>query len=251
MLDGLEIWQLLVIAGAFLAAGTVKGVMGVGLPLVSVPVIAAVTDPATAITLMVVPNLFSTGWQAIQAGQQGTVLRRFWPQMIALVAGTLIGAQFLVILDPHLIARFLGVLVLFFVAIQVMPLRPTVSPRAERRIGFPALFSAGLVGGASSFFGPVVILYLVALNLAKDLFVSAVALFFFVAAIPLFASLAVNGLLDWDRVLTSAVVGAVPVYLGLRLGRRLRDHIPQAVFRGVLLAILTVIGIGLILRSLG
>src|SRR3546814_10183622 len=39
----------------FLAAGIVKGVIGIGLPLVSVPLLAGMVSPGVAISLLVVP----------------------------------------------------------------------------------------------------------------------------------------------------------------------------------------------------
>jgi len=251
LLNGFETWQIAAIVGSFFVAGLVKGTMGVGLPMVAVPLISMITGPASAIALMVVPNLSANGWQAVQAGHQGAVFRRFWPMLLALVAGSLVGAQLLVLLDAHLVAGILGIVILLFVALQVMPRRLTLKPKAERRLNVPVGLAAGVIGGASSFFGPIVILYLVALDLAKELFVSTVALMFFVGMAPMFASLAVHGILGWDELLASAVLGAVPVAAGLFIGRHLRKRIPQAVFKRVLLVILVLIAIGLIRESLG
>ena len=50
----------------FLVAGTVKGTLGIGLPLVAVPLLATVLDLPTAIALMVVPVLTSNFIQALQ-----------------------------------------------------------------------------------------------------------------------------------------------------------------------------------------
>ncbi|MCH8110447.1 MAG: hypothetical protein IH905_00595 [Proteobacteria bacterium] len=40
---------------AFFAGGAVKGVMGIGLPLILVPLLATVFDLPTAVAIMVVP----------------------------------------------------------------------------------------------------------------------------------------------------------------------------------------------------
>lgn len=42
-------------ARAFFAGGAVKGVMGIGLPLILVPLLATVFDLPTAVAIMVVP----------------------------------------------------------------------------------------------------------------------------------------------------------------------------------------------------
>ena len=44
---------------AFLAAGTSKGVLGVGIPLIAVPVLSGVMQPATTLAVLAVPVLMS------------------------------------------------------------------------------------------------------------------------------------------------------------------------------------------------
>ena len=47
--------SMVLIALAFFAGGLVKGVIGIGLPLVAVPIMATVLAPTTAIALPAVP----------------------------------------------------------------------------------------------------------------------------------------------------------------------------------------------------
>ena len=57
--------ELLLIVGAFVFGGLCKGISGVGVPIVAVPVIASVTDITLAIILIaipsVVPNFYRCG----------------------------------------------------------------------------------------------------------------------------------------------------------------------------------------------
>jgi len=69
----------------FVVGGVVKGTLGVGLPLVVVPLLSLLFDAPMAIGLLVLPVLVSNGLQAIEGGRLIFALKRF---------GTLIGAQF-------------------------------------------------------------------------------------------------------------------------------------------------------------
>jgi hypothetical protein len=53
----MTVTQMLVIAGAFLAAGVAKGALGMGLPLVAIGLISFVLPLQDALALMVLPTL--------------------------------------------------------------------------------------------------------------------------------------------------------------------------------------------------
>ncbi|MEE4240426.1 MAG: sulfite exporter TauE/SafE family protein [Desulfopila sp.] len=246
----METWQLLAIGGSFLAAATVKGVLGIGLPLVAVPLIASITEPIVAVSLMTIPVLTANGWQALQGGYFTKILRRFWPQFTALIGATLIGAQFLATADQRLLSLGLGIMVIIFVTLHTFSLRLSVSACHERQIGITIGLIAGLVGGVTGIYGPVLFIYLVALNMSKNMFVSTIALFFLAGSIPLYGTLAINGHIGSEQLIASAILGAAPVCLGLVLGSRLRNRLPQKLFERFLLVIITVIGMSLIVRNL-
>jgi uncharacterized protein len=59
---------LAAIAGAFLLAGFVKGVIGLGLPTVSIGLLGLLMTPAQAAAILVVPSLVTNTWQAAVGG---------------------------------------------------------------------------------------------------------------------------------------------------------------------------------------
>jgi hypothetical protein len=52
---------------AFLLAGFVKGVIGLGLPTVSIGLLGLLVSPAQAAAILVVPSLITNVWQAVLA----------------------------------------------------------------------------------------------------------------------------------------------------------------------------------------
>jgi len=247
----LEVDTSILILGAiaFLAGGTVKGVLGIGLPPIVVSVLATVVDLPTAIAVMVVPVMASNLLQAYQGGKFGVTLRRFWPLLLPMIVATAVAAQFLTRINVTTGALALGLIVIVFVASQAFPVRPAVTPRLEPWLKLPVGLAAGILGGLSNLFGPVVVMFLVALRLPKDEFVSAAALLFLVGSTTLYLTLIANGLLAADEAVTS-FAAALPTLAGVALGQRLRDHIPQETFNRILLALLFVVGLNLIRRGL-
>lgn len=235
-------------AAAFFAGGAVKGVLGLGLPLVAVPVLASAMDPKLAIAMMSVPVLTSNIWLVFKGGRFRETVRRFWPLMLSLALLTALSAQLLVEIDAATASLLLGFAVVGFCVLQVFPVKLAVSKRAERWLNPGIGAVSGLMGGISNFFGPPVIAYLVALRLEKDAFVSAVTLFFVVGGVPLYGSLAWHGVLS-EKVLIASSIAAVIVMAGVAFGAQLRRLVRQETFERALIGVLFLIGLNLIWRG--
>src|ERR1700730_2230463 len=78
---------LLFIAAAFLFAGFVKGVIGLGLPTVSMGLLAVTMQPSHALAIVVAPAIVTNVWQTFVGPYLRDILRRLWPML----AGTAIG----------------------------------------------------------------------------------------------------------------------------------------------------------------
>ncbi len=237
-------------AAAFLAGGLVKGTVGVGLPLVTVPLLSIYLPVVDAIGLMTFPVLGSNLWQALNGRRYGAVIRRFWPMMLTLLAATLVSVSLLTRMDPGTAALALGLIVVAFALTQAFTRGFTLPARAERPAGLAVGAVAGFLGGLSSLFGPPVATFLAALRLPPDSFVTACGILFLTGSVPLY------GLLVWEGATTGAELAAsalagLPVLLGVLGGQRLRRRLSQRVFYRVLLAVLALIGLALVQDGLG
>ena len=71
--------NLLIMVGAvFCLAGFVKGMVGLGLPTVSLGLLSIIVDLPTAMALLVMPSLATNFWQALAGGKIGALWRRLW-----------------------------------------------------------------------------------------------------------------------------------------------------------------------------
>jgi uncharacterized protein len=239
-----------VVALAFLGGGLVKGVLGIGLPLIAVPIMTFLMPLPTALAVLAVPMITSNLQQLTQAGQLREAVARFRWLLMTIPVGVLLSVQALVRVSPHAMNIVIGILLALFVLVA---LRPDLgSPRRESEAWLsPAVgLGAGLIGGVSSFLGPPVSAYLVALRVPKDLFITVTAAAFLAGGIPLQLSLAAYSVLGWNELIMS--LGAVlPVSLGVWLGERLRRRIVQEAFRRAVLTLLAVIAASLIWKGLG
>ena len=74
-----------VVAWCFLAlalGGFIKGALGVGTPLLTVPMMALVLPPQMAVAIMAIPVVVANLWQFAQSGRPREAVRRFWPAFV-------------------------------------------------------------------------------------------------------------------------------------------------------------------------
>lgn len=227
--------------------GLVKGSLGVGLPLVAVPLLSLLLPAPQAIGLLVVPVLASNMWQAWQGGRLAFAVRRFAPLMLAQLAATLLA----VFWSQKLSAKGLNIAIALTVmsAVIIMVLQPSgeVPSRHQRWAGPVVGAVAGALGGLSSLTGPLLIIYLVALRMGREEFVGSISIIYFFGAVPMYAAM-----LWWDRFGWAEVgwscFGLLPVYLGMKLGGRLRGRMSEEHFRRALLGFLVLLSVMLIFK---
>ena len=107
----------LLIAGTFVLAGLVKGVIGLGLPTVAMGLLGLVMLPAEAAALLLVPSLVTNVWQLLAGPRFGALLLRLWGMMLGIVAGTWAGSGLIVSAITHLATAALGAALVLYAVV--------------------------------------------------------------------------------------------------------------------------------------
>lgn len=244
---GLTQDALIAITVAFLLAGLVKGVVGGGLPAVAVPIMAGAVEPALAASLTLMPVVVTNFWLLFQGGHFREVVRRYWPFLAALAAGSAVGAQILVTAPPATMALAIGIFVVVLSPLPFIPKNWAIPERTQRWLNPLAAGSMGIVGGATVMLAPVIV-YFVALRIDKNLFIASMGAVALASMGALFATLAANQVLAADEMILSS--GALlPALIGMAAGTWLRNRISQQGFQRVLFIALLGIGLNLIYKS--
>jgi uncharacterized membrane protein YfcA len=71
--------MLLAVTACFLLAGWVKGVVGVGLPTISLIIMSMVAGFHPAVAIILLPSILTNVWQALAGPYLRTILARTWP----------------------------------------------------------------------------------------------------------------------------------------------------------------------------
>jgi uncharacterized membrane protein YfcA len=232
-------------AVVLLAAGVTQGALGFGFPAISTPVLVVLTDVKTAIILNLLPNFTVNVISVIQGGNWGASIGRYWPVAAWVVAGSALGAAFL-IFAPQEPIRLVLAIAIFAYLYQQRLARLNWSWLARR----PRL-SASVFGLTGGFFSgsvnnslPPLLIYFMLLGLETTVMTQMLNLCFLVGKVTQAATLGFAG-----EIRLTAVIANVPLtlvaLLGMWIGTRLQRRISAAAYgrllRWVLLAIALVL----------
>lgn len=239
---------ILWIAFVFFLAGTVKGIVGMGLPTVGMGLMSLTMPPAAAAAVLVAPSLVTNIWQYLAGPSTHAVTRRLLIMMIAAVIGTFMGIG---VLTQHARAASaaLGAMLALYGVFGLTAPRFTVPPRAEPAAAPLVGLLAGVVSGATGVFTIPALPYLNSLGFTKEELIQALGLSFTVSTLALGAALAWSGHYPLSLA-GSSVAAIIPALLGMLLGQRVRDRLKPEVFRRWFFVSLIVLGAYMVGRAL-
>jgi uncharacterized membrane protein YfcA len=246
MIPDISYLELFLIVGAFVFGGLCKGISGVGVPIIAVPVIASVTDITLAIILIAIPSVVPNFYQVWKFKASWTRPFSLTTLCIASVVGSGIGVLLLLKVDPEMLSKILGLIVISYCAIQrLQPLN--LSEQMTRALAAPMGFLAGLAGGTTGVSAPVIMMYMSAINLVRGSFIFGISVYFIAMGTGQFVWLGLAGLMTWELAAASALT-LIPIALGMSLGQKIGEHVSQAQFEKVIQSILVVLGLKLLLN---
>jgi uncharacterized membrane protein YfcA len=246
-------------AAVVLVAGTVNGVAGFGFALVGTMALATAVDPATAVVFMIVPIL-SVNLALVRdlsVSELQTCGRRFAPLVLAALVGTVLGLVVLDRVPTGPLKTGLGVVSLGFVVTAQNAVPIPGLDRAQEGCfveTVPAMVGVGAVSGllfGGTNVGVQFIAYIRSCDLSHGVFVGVVAMVFLGLNGVRVAAAGALGLYPSAVVAGLSLAAAVPAVTGVAVGKRLRSRVAGSHRRIAVLALLTLIGVRLVLGGLG
>ena len=237
------------VLAVFLLAGFTKGIIGLGLPTISMGLLAVVLSPVEAAALLILPSLVTNVWQMVDGPHLKSLLRRLWPLNLGVCLGTWLGAVFLSGLGGPYGALALGVALVLYAVTGLAALKFTVPQRSEGWLGPVTGAVTGAITAATGVFVIPAVPYLQAIGLAKDELVQALGLSFTVSTLALAVTLAGSTGLTTGLAWPS-MAGVAVALVGMRLGQAVRARLSPQTFRLWFFAGLLVLGAYLAARGL-
>lgn len=233
------------ILAVFVLAGFVKGVIGLGLPTISMGLLALVMPPVEAAAVVVLPSLLTNVWQMLAGRSLASALKRLWPMMLGICAGTWAGAGLMTGVYAPFMSALLGATLLLYALSGLTAFRFQLARRTEPWL---SLVVGGVTGIITAATGVSVIPagpYLQAIGLEKDDLVQALGLSFTVSTLALAVNIVRAGAIGGSQ-LAMTLASLAAAIAGMGVGQAIRAHLPPLAFRRCFFGGLLLLGLYLI-----
>jgi uncharacterized protein len=242
-------WLLIAIIGSLIIAGLLKGVIGVGMPIIALPLLSMLIDVRASVMLLSVPLVLSNIPQALEGGQVLPCVTALVPVLIGMVPGITLGVAFLLTVDPGIAKLTAGIVVILVGGLTLIAPRLEIAGRARAPFGLASGFLGGVVGGLAAMPGPIVFVYLLAKGLRGRDFTKEAWMFLVLSAALLATILASSRAFDWSDLGVSTAA-LFPVAVGMVMGQRVRDSIPGHAFKNGVLVVVLLSGTELVRKAI-
>jgi uncharacterized protein len=221
---------ILLVVVAYLVAGLVKGVIGMGLPTVALGLLAAVISPAQSAAILIAPSLATNTWQMLAGPYLVGLIKRLGGMLLGMFVGAWLGNGILTGGNAKPAAIGLGIVLIAYALMGLANVKFSVPRRAEIWLGPLVGIATGFVMAATGLFVIPALPYMQAIGFDKDEFVQALGLHFTVSTVALALVLWDGGAFNVSAG-TLSLFAIVPAVVGMYAGQRVRARISAETFR--------------------
>jgi uncharacterized membrane protein YfcA len=234
--------MLIFIAAVLLLAGFIKGALGLGLPTVSVGLLAVAMPPGRALAIVIVPAIVTNIWQTFVGPYLRDITRRLWPLMLGTAVGICLNAASLSHPSTGYGNIALGLLLVVYALLGLFKVAFTVARKNEKWVGGIVGLATGLISAATGVQVVPSVPFMQAIGLEKDELVQALGVFFTVATLTLGFNLTSSGLISSATALPGAIA-LTCAFIGMYAGQLARTRMPAEAFRRFFLIAMILLGL--------
>ncbi len=229
-----EAWLVIVLALA--AGGLTKGLAGLGLPGIAIPIMAIFLGVEQAVMIMVLPTLSANLWLAWRLRDCYGKVPEVPRIAIAGIPGIAVGATVLYLASERFLATVLALWVLAYLVLRFVHPKLSLSKPVRRQLAAPVGFLSGILQGATGICAPVIVPYVDALGTSPRTYVfvfSAVFMSLSLTHLIILGSLQAYSPLLFGQ----SALAVAPAMACILVGNRLRQFVRPELF-GVLIRVL-------------
>jgi hypothetical protein len=231
-----------------LSAGFLKGVLGIGAPLVAVPIIAALYDVPTAIAVMTLPLVVGSlaqAWTHRKADFDRATLIRL---LVGCAAGAVLGTLLLEVVSDAWLSIVLAAFVFAYVALHLARPDLAISARTACRVAAPVGLVIGIMQGAAGVSTPLSVTFTLAQKLGREPYLLATQAMFVTLGVTQILALSAVGIMTFDLV-SASLVGVAPMLVGMWVGNYVGDHVSRVTFERLTLVVISLIAVSLVVKA--
>jgi hypothetical protein len=155
---------------SLIVAGFLKGIIGVGMPVVALPLLSLFIDIKSAAMLLSMPLILGNLPQALEGGKTGRCLMQSMPVILGMIPGLFFGVRVLLALDANTAKIIAGLVLMGISGVTLLAPKVQLQSRSVLLSGVTFGFFGGILGGIAAMPGPLVFVFLLAKGLRGKAF---------------------------------------------------------------------------------
>lgn len=236
-----EPYSFLTIASIMLAlvlSGSVKGVFGIGFPVVAMAILPLFITPISAITVIALPIVVTNIQQLFSEKEWRHIIIKYRYMALFMLLASFLSSQILTQISVDLITAIIGFALVLFAIYSLFNFTLPITSHSVWQIIAGA--SSGLLSGMTGIQSTAII-YFASLDISRNEFVGAVGYIFLVGGLGLSIGLINNNLLNSSSAILS-IAAVLFSTVGFKLGSLLRPYIHSELFKKLLFLLMLIIG---------
>lgn len=250
-LTEINIFQLMVLIFVPLFGGFIKGVTGFGFPMILISGLGLIFDPELAVSYLLFSLLMVNAVQMFQF-EIGLILKAFVRYnriTITLCICLYLSSPLVLFLSKSFLFILLGFPITVIAILQLLGWKLKLSDHYQKPGEYITGIIAGLGGGFAGVWAPLVVTYLLSLDITKRENILAQGVIYFAGSIILIIAHLNTEVLNYKTIPMSIAL-IVPALLGLFFGIKVQNKLNSDRFRQFVQVILVLAGMNLIVRGL-
>ena len=236
-----EPYSFLTIASIMLAlvlSGSVKGVFGIGFPVVAMAILPLFITPISAITVIALPIVVTNIQQLFSEKEWRYIIIKYRYMALFMLLASFLSSQILTQISVDLITAIIGFALALFAIYSLFNFTLPITSHPAWQIIAGA--SSGLLSGMTGIQSTAII-YFASLDISRNEFIGAVGYIFLVGGLGLSIGLINNNLLNSSSAILS-IAAVLFSTVGFKLGSLLRPYIHSELFKKLLFLLMLIIG---------
>ena len=245
----LDLYALSIILIGLAAGSFVKGLTGMGLPLVAVPILAAFLGAEHTIVVIQIPGLVSNAWLVWSQRQSRRNVKLRYDMVVPALIMVVAGVWFLDFADERIIILLLTGAVAVFLALLLLNPEFRLDGRMGRIVTPLASACGGFSQGATGVSAPLFSTLFLSFRLERQAYIYYSGLVFGLFNAIQICALLLFGMFTWQRT-AEGVLALIPLFVFQFLGMKLMGRISQKIFMRAVIAVIVVMEIKLLWQGI-
>jgi len=222
-----------------------KGMTGLGLPPVSIAILAVFFGVEHAVVVTTIPVAFSNIQIVWMWRRRWNEIPYPWPALVAAAIGVAAGTWVLANIDERMLTIVLTVWIAFYLLTVVFKLKIRPDGGAAKMLSPVLAAAAGICQGATGMSGPFIATWAHAWGFVKETYVFATSLLFLSISATHVVGVGVAGLYDIERI-SQGLLAIIPVMIFIPLGMRMTERISPRLFNWVIVGLIAAMEVKLV-----